>query len=116
MRLESVQNANDQARVLAAVLCGQPAQYAALPWFWSEQGALRLQIAGIAPAGCERRIRSGLKPGRLSVLHFLNGRLMCVESINAPLDHMAARKLLELADHPPAEVLLDPAVALKTHC
>ncbi|OZI77200.1 NAD(P)/FAD-dependent oxidoreductase [Bordetella genomosp. 12] len=116
LRLESVQNANDQARVLAAVLGGQAAEYHALPWFWSDQGALRLQIAGIAPAGCERRIRPGAKPGSLSVMHFLNGRLMCVESINAPLDHMAARKLLDLAEHPPVDVLLDPAVALKTHC
>ncbi|ANY14586.1 NAD(P)/FAD-dependent oxidoreductase [Bordetella pseudohinzii] len=116
LRLESVQNANDQARTLAAVLCGQPADYRALPWSWSDQGALRLQIAGIAPADAERRLRPGPKPGSLSVMHFLDGRLMCVESINAPLDHMAARKLLDLAEHPPAEVLLDPAVALKTHC
>ncbi|KCB23987.1 NAD(P)/FAD-dependent oxidoreductase [Bordetella hinzii] len=116
LRLESVQNANDQARTLAAVLCGQPADYRALPWFWSDQGALRLQIAGIAPAGAERRLRPGSKPGSLSVMHFLDGRLVCVESINAPLDHMAARKLLELAEHPPAELLLDPSVALKTHC
>ncbi|AZY52741.1 NAD(P)/FAD-dependent oxidoreductase [Bordetella avium] len=116
LRLESVQNANDQARTLAAVLSGAPAEYTALPWFWSDQGALRLQIAGLAPAGTQRRLRPGAKPGSLSILHFLDGRLVCVESINAPLDHMAARKLLELPEHPPAEVLLDPGIALKTHC
>lgn len=114
LRLESVQNANDQARTLASVLLGQPAPYGALPWFWSDQGALRLQIAGLAPPDTERVVRPGLKPGSFSVLHFAEGHLVCVESINAPIDHIAARKLLEQGKNPPREQLVDPAVPLKS--
>lgn len=113
LRLESVQNANDQARTLAGVLLGEAAPYGALPWFWSDQGALRLQIAGLAPAGTERVLRPGAKPDSFSVLHFADGHLVCVESINAPLDHFAARKLLEQGKTPPREQLVDPAIPLK---
>jgi len=115
LRLESVQNANDQARTLAGVLLGTKTPYHALPWFWSDQGALRLQIAGLAPPDTERVLRPGAKPGSFSILHFADGHLVCVESINAPMDHLAARKLLELGLNPPREVLADPAVPLKSH-
>lgn len=115
LRLESVQNANDQARTLAGVLMGHSAPYGSLPWFWSDQGALRLQIAGLAPPDTERAVRPGAKPGSFSVLHFADGHLVCVESINAPVDHMAARKLLEQGKNPPREQLLDPAIPLKNH-
>ncbi len=115
LRLESVQNANDQARTLASVLLGQSAPYGALPWFWSDQGALRLQIAGLAPPDTERVLRPGVKPGSFSVLHFAEGHLVCVESINAPMDHIAARKLLEQGKTPPREQLIDPAIPLKNH-
>ncbi|CAB3817617.1 Rhodocoxin reductase [Achromobacter anxifer] len=115
LRLESVQNANDQARTLAGVLLGTKTPYHALPWFWSDQGALRLQIAGLAPPDTERVLRPGAKPGSCSILHFADGHLVCVESINAPMDHLAARKLLELGLNPPREALTDPAVPLKSH-
>ncbi|HEY0297195.1 MAG TPA: FAD-dependent oxidoreductase [Bordetella sp.] len=116
LRLESVQNANDQARTLARVLLGQDTPpYNALPWFWSDQGALRLQIAGLAPAGAQRLRRPGARPESFSILHFAQGRLACVESINAPADHIAARKLLEKDALPAAEVLADPAIPLKRH-
>jgi len=115
LRLESVQNANDQARTLAGVLLGRAAPYGALPWFWSDQGSLRLQIAGLAPPDTERAVRSGAKPDSFSVLHFIDGQLVCIESINAPIDHMAARKLLEQGKNPPREQLLDPAIPLKNH-
>lgn len=116
LRLESVQNANDQARTLAGVLLGQdPPPYSALPWFWSDQGALRLQMAGLAPASTERLRRPGAKPESFSILHFVEGRLVCVESVNAPMDHIAARKLLEKDELPAPAVLADPAIPLKTH-
>lgn len=115
LRLESVQNANDQARTLAGVLSGNAVEYGALPWFWSDQGALRLQIAGLAPPATDRAIRHSGKPGSFSVLHFADGRLVCVESVNNPLDHIAARKLLEQGINPPREQLLDSSIPLKTH-
>lgn len=114
MRLESVQNANDQARSAAASLLGTPAAYQALPWFWSEQGAIRLQMAGLMPADGERHRRPGPNPTSFSVLHYRGDQLVCVESVNAPMDHLMAKKLLEAGKHPTPGVACDPAVPLKS--
>jgi 3-phenylpropionate/trans-cinnamate dioxygenase ferredoxin reductase subunit len=119
LRLESVQNANDQARTAAATLQGRAEPYRALPWFWSEQGPMRLQMAGLAPADGKRYRREGASPGSFSILHYLDDelgeRLACVESVNAPLDHMAARKLLEAGKSAPPALACDSAVPLKDH-
>ena len=94
VRLESVQNAVDQARCVAARLTGHAAPYAALPWFWSDQGSLRLQIAGLT-AGVDGTVVVGSVEQRsFSVLCFRGEHLIAVESVNRPGDHMAARKLL----------------------
>jgi 3-phenylpropionate/trans-cinnamate dioxygenase ferredoxin reductase subunit len=114
LRLESVQNANDQARTALASLTGQQEPYRALPWFWSEQGSLRLQMAGLMPADGVRHRRAGATSASFSILHYDGERLACVESVNAPLDHMAARKLLESGKSPAPAVACDPAVALKS--
>ena len=114
LRLESVQNANDQARTALATLTGQHEPYRAPPWFWSEQGSLRLQMAGLMPADGVRHRRPGATPASFSILHYVGDRLACVESVNAPLDHMAARKLLETGKSPAPTVACDPAVALKS--
>lgn len=114
LRLESVQNANDQAKTAAATIGGAAQPYAALPWFWSEQGAMRLQMAGLAPAEGERHRRPGATPASFSVLHYAGGRLACVESVNAPMDHMAARRLLELGVSPEPAAACDPARPLKS--
>ncbi len=114
LRLESVQNASDQAKAAAATILGSPQPYGALPWFWSEQGSMRLQMAGLAPAEGERHRRPGATPASFSILHYAGGKLACVESVNAPLDHMAARKLLETGLSPEPAAACDPAVPLKT--
>jgi 3-phenylpropionate/trans-cinnamate dioxygenase ferredoxin reductase component len=114
LRLESVQNANDQARTALATLTGQPEPYRALPWFWSEQGGLRLQMAGLMPADGVRHRRAGATPASFSILHYAGERLACVESVNAPLDHMAARKLLETGKSPAPAEACDPAMPLKS--
>ncbi len=115
VRLESVQNAGDQARTALATLLGRDEPYRALPWFWSDQGSLRLQMAGLMPAESARHRRPGATPASFSLLHYVDSQLTCVESANAPLDHMAARKLLEAGRSPEPGVACDPAVALKTH-
>jgi 3-phenylpropionate/trans-cinnamate dioxygenase ferredoxin reductase subunit len=104
-RLESVQNAVDQGRLIAARLAGKPAPYTALPWFWTDQGNLKLQIAGLA-LGADNHVVLG-EPGaqQVSVLCFAGERLLAVESCGRVGDHMAARKILA---RPPA---LTPAVA-----
>ncbi|MFT3666749.1 NAD(P)/FAD-dependent oxidoreductase [Piscinibacter sp.] len=115
LRLESVQNANDQARTALATIQGADEPYRALPWFWSEQGAMRLQMAGLMPGEGTRHVRPGATPASFSVLHYAGERLACVESVNAPLDHMAARKLLEAGKSPAPALACDPAVPLKQH-
>ncbi len=94
VRLESVQNATDQARCLAARLAGRPAPYDAVPWFWSDQGDIKLQIAGLGQGADHLVLRGDPASARFSVFRFRDGRLAAVESINRPADHMAARKLL----------------------
>jgi 3-phenylpropionate/trans-cinnamate dioxygenase ferredoxin reductase subunit len=113
LRLESVQNANDQARTALATLTGAPAPYSALPWFWSEQGSMRLQMAGLMPADAARHRRPGTSAASFSLLHYAGERLVCVESVNAPLDHMAARKLLEAGLSPEPAAACDAARPLK---
>ncbi|OKJ94690.1 hypothetical protein AMK26_33415 [Streptomyces sp. CB03234] len=94
VRLESVQNATDTARAVAADICGNPVPYRAVPRFWTTQHTASVQIAGLT-AGYEETVVTGaLAAGRFSVLCFGGGRLLGVESVNRPADHMAARRLL----------------------
>lgn len=105
IRLESVQNACDQGRLVAARLVGKPAPYAALPWFWTDQGKLKLQIAGLS-IGADNFVAIGdVAAQQMSVLCFREELLLAVESCNRAGDHMAARKILA---RPPA---LTPSVA-----
>ncbi len=113
LRLESVQNANDQARTALATLLGRDEPYRALPWFWSEQGSLRLQMAGLMPADAVRHRRPGATPASFSILHYVGERLACVESVNAPHDHLGAKKLLETGRSPAPAAACDPATPLK---
>jgi len=93
-RLESVQNAIDHARTVAARLMGKPAAYGALPWFWTDQGNLKLQIAGLSNGYDSTVVLGSAADQQLSVLCFRNERLVAVESCNRMGDHMAARKIL----------------------
>ncbi|MFC5549138.1 NAD(P)/FAD-dependent oxidoreductase [Massilia aerilata] len=104
-RLESVQNAVDQGRLIAARLAGKPAPYTALPWFWTDQGKLKLQIAGLAMGADNHVVLGDSAAQQVSVLCFAGERLLAVESCGRIGDHMAARKILA---RPPA---LTPAVA-----
>ena len=114
VRLESVQNAGDQAKTAAATLLGREAPYQALPWFWSEQGSMRLQMAGLMPADGVRHRRAGANAESFSLLHYVGERFVCIESVNASSDYIVARKLLEAGKSPPLAAACDPAVALKS--
>ncbi|MGA0614436.1 NAD(P)/FAD-dependent oxidoreductase [Paracoccus sp. KR1-242] len=93
VRLESVQAAVDHARHIARRLVGgDSTPYAAVPWFWSDQGKFKLQIAGLGH-GADHAITRA-EPGGPAVLLFGRGRLQAVETVNAPGVHMAARKLI----------------------
>lgn len=94
VRLESVQNAVDHAKCVAARLARTAQPYRAAPWFWSDQGEARLQMAGTAPRSDVDVVRGDPATGSFSVFRFLDGRLRVVESVNAPHDHLAARRLV----------------------
>lgn len=114
VRLESVQNAIDQAKSVAARLTGRPAPYRAVPWFWSDQGDDKLQIAGLT-AGSETRIVHGDEPlGRFAVFCFRGGRFTGLETVNRPADHLAARKVLASGAALGPDVVAAPAFSLKT--
>ncbi len=94
IRLESVQNAVDQARNVAARLMGKPLVYAALPWFWTDQRDLKLQIAGLSE-GYDSTVVLGVAQERqITVLCFRRGQLVAAETLNRPADHMVARRIL----------------------
>jgi 3-phenylpropionate/trans-cinnamate dioxygenase ferredoxin reductase subunit len=94
VRLEAVQNATDHARCVADRIVGKPRPYTALPWFWSEQGKLRLQIAGLTTGHDQTVLRGNLESGEFSVFCYRDGALLGIESVNRPADHAHARRLL----------------------
>lgn len=96
VRLESVQNATDQARFVARRLMGDASAiaYDSVPWFWSQQHDRRLQIAGLALPGDQERVLPASRPGSLAVARVRDDRIVAVETINDPRVHMRARRLL----------------------
>jgi 3-phenylpropionate/trans-cinnamate dioxygenase ferredoxin reductase component len=94
VRLESVQNATDQARVVAKRLTGHAANYSSLPWFWSDQGDLKLQIVGLLGDADRFALRGNIASREFSVFGFSGDCLRCVESVNRAGDHMAARRII----------------------
>jgi 3-phenylpropionate/trans-cinnamate dioxygenase ferredoxin reductase subunit len=92
--LESVQNAADQAHAVAVRILGGDAPYATVPWFWSDQAGLRLQIAGRSADAEQVVVCGDPEADRFSALCFRAGRLCGVESVGRPGDHVAARRLL----------------------
>jgi 3-phenylpropionate/trans-cinnamate dioxygenase ferredoxin reductase subunit len=112
-RIESVQNAVDQARAVAAAIAGRPKPYHAVPWFWTDQFDVRLQMAGIS-TGWDREVTRGNPESRkFSVFYFKAGRLAGVDSINRPGDHMAGRKLLAVGTMLTPDQAADESVDLK---
>lgn len=115
-RLESVQNASDQAKFLARRLAkGKSDQgYAEVPWFWSHQGDIRLNMVGIATPDLHTVVRGDKASGKFSVFAFdENDALVCVESVNASVDHMAARRMLSSGNLPSIEQVRNPNFDLK---
>jgi 3-phenylpropionate/trans-cinnamate dioxygenase ferredoxin reductase component len=114
VRLESVQNAADQGRAAAAAIAGRRAPYHAVPWFWTDQFDVRLQMAGLSRGYEEAVTRGNPEAQKFSVYYFKQSRLIAVDSINRPADHIVARRLL--ASHAPVtpEQAADESVNLKT--
>lgn len=113
IRLESVPHAVAQANAAAATLCGRPQPYQALPWFWSDQYDLKLQMAGLGAGHTETVVRGTLDRGRsATVLYLQDGRLLALDCINRPKDFLAGKKLIESRQVLDLRRLADPQCEL----
>lgn len=112
-RLESVQNAVDQARNIAKRLTGNDQPYTNVPWFWSNQGKARLQIAGLGMGHDSAVLRGDAESHKFSVFLYRGDRLVAVESVNSPADHLVARKLIEKRVSVPPDIAAHPDTDLK---
>ncbi len=115
LRLESVQNAIDEAKIAAKTLTGSLDIYKAVPWFWSDQFDIKLQMAGLS-GNTDTAVTRGDPASRsFSIFYFAASKLMAVDSINAPADHMAARRILARDDRDlTPDQAADSAFDLKT--
>ncbi len=114
VRLESVQNAVAQGARAAATLLGRLEHTRTVPWFWSNQGDLRLQIAGLAAGFDQHVVRGEPDSEKFSVLYYRNGQLLAVDAVNNAADYLLVRKALTLGVELPADQAADAAVPLKT--
>lgn len=114
IRIESVQNAVDQARHVARCLTGKTLQYSALPWFWSDQGDVKLQIVGLISGYDQTVTRGDPSSGRFSVFCYRKGQLLGVETVNRPADHLAAKRFIGLPNAPTPEQAADMGFDLKS--
>jgi 3-phenylpropionate/trans-cinnamate dioxygenase ferredoxin reductase subunit len=113
LRLESVHNAVEQAKTAAANICGQDVTYAQVPWFWSDQYDLKLQIAGLSDGYDDVVIRGNPAERSFSCLYLRGGRLIAVDAINAPRDFVQSKQLIADRAEIEKEKLADPATPLK---
>jgi 3-phenylpropionate/trans-cinnamate dioxygenase ferredoxin reductase subunit len=113
LRLESVQNATDHARCVAARLTGHAKTYDGLPWFWSDQADDKLQIAGLTTGYDQVVVRGDRAARSFSAFCYKSGMLVGIESVNRAADHVFGRKLLGMNRSLAAEQAADPAFDLK---
>ncbi len=113
IRLESVQNANDQATVVVRGLTGNPIEYRAVPWFWSNQYDLRLQTVGLS-IGHDQCVRRGDPATRsFSLIYLRDGKVIALDCVNATKDYVQGRALVIDGARIAPEQLADPATPLK---
>jgi 3-phenylpropionate/trans-cinnamate dioxygenase ferredoxin reductase subunit len=113
IRLESVQNAVDQADAAAAVIAGGNAPYEPNPWFWSDQYDVKLQIAGFNLGYDETLLRPGAREGAHSIWYFKNGTFIAVDAINDAKAYVSGKKMLESGINPDKAILADASADLK---
>ncbi|MDX8510940.1 NAD(P)/FAD-dependent oxidoreductase [Mesorhizobium captivum] len=113
VRLESVQNATDQARLAARTILGHAEPFAAVPWFWSDIGDMKLQMVGLTQGGDSHVVLGEPAENRFSIYHYAGNRLLGIESVNRPADHMLGRKMLGAGFSPAPQTVAGGPDALK---
>jgi 3-phenylpropionate/trans-cinnamate dioxygenase ferredoxin reductase subunit len=113
VRLESVDNAFEQAKTAALNMLDKPTVHDRVPWFWSDQFDNKLLIVGLSQNHDQQVTRGDPATRRFTVCYLKGSELMAVEAINNTKDYMSARKLIADRAHPNLDLLADPAVALK---
>jgi 3-phenylpropionate/trans-cinnamate dioxygenase ferredoxin reductase subunit len=113
IRLESVQNANDQASVVAKCLTGEDASYDAVPWFWSNQYDLKLQTIGLSIGHDQAVVRGDPETRSFSVIYLLKGRVIALDCVNATKDYVQGRSMVIAGHSISPEILADSALSLK---
>jgi 3-phenylpropionate/trans-cinnamate dioxygenase ferredoxin reductase subunit len=113
MRLESVNNAIEQAKAVAAAMCRKSKPFMQAPWFWSDQYDLKLQTAGINRGYDQIAVRGDPDSGSFAVFYLAQGRLLAVDAINRPAEFILARTLIPKRAVLSAERLIDEGIAVK---
>jgi 3-phenylpropionate/trans-cinnamate dioxygenase ferredoxin reductase subunit len=108
LRLESVHNAVEQAKTAASNICGEDSRYAQVPWFWSDQYDLKLQIAGLSQGYDQSIVRGDPDSRSFSCLYLRDGQLIAVDAVNSPKDFMQSKVLIA------AHAVVDPALLADT--
>jgi 3-phenylpropionate/trans-cinnamate dioxygenase ferredoxin reductase subunit len=108
IRLESVQNAIEQGKAAAASICGLDQPFAALPWFWSDQYDLKLQIAGISKGYDTTVLRGSMEQGSFSIFYLAGERVIAVDAVNDPRGFIAAKQRLAEKPRWPVAAIADP--------
>jgi len=113
LRLESVHNALEQAKTAANNICGKETHYCEVPWFWSDQFDLKLQIAGLSDGYDDIVIRGNPAERSFACLYLRKGRLIAVDAVNAPRDFMQSKALIAARVRIPSQQLADPGNSLQ---
>lgn len=114
LRVESVPNALEQARQVAHAIVGRPQPTPEVPWFWSDQYDLKLQIAGLAAGADHVLVRGDPSGGRFAVFHLKDDQIVCVEAVNSPPEFMAGKQLIQRRSPVDLTRLADLEVSMKT--
>jgi len=114
VRLESVPNALEQGRAAALAICGKPRANLSVPWFWSDQFALKLQMAGLSQGYDDLIVRGSLAERSFVAFYLRDARVIAADAVNRPAEFMMARKLVEAGIVASPEVLADTGVLLKS--
>jgi 3-phenylpropionate/trans-cinnamate dioxygenase ferredoxin reductase component len=112
IRLESVQNAIDQAELVAENIIGAGKDYVPMPWFWSDQFDCKLQIAGLN-TGYDAIVTRGPEGDAVSYWYYKGDRLLSVDAMNDPRAYMVGKRLIEMGRSPDKAAVADPATVLK---